>query len=857
MSYVQVKKDARIFVDDDFSSNEVNEDLVGKKGFSLFRTRDMDVPVPAFMVISSAIFSEYIADTLGSDLSTSSSIKDINRKILSGAFSEQLTSEIQQGYSRLSGFTDSWVAVRSSIVAPIGQRGLTFAGQLSTVLNVRGLSDLLEAIKSVYASAFTEKVASYLATRNSSIAEIKVAVVIQKMIQSEASGVVYTVDPISQDSRFLTIEAVFGLGDVIASGEITPDQYILEKETLKFKEKKIVPQEWMVVRKAQSEKGKDTTQKVHISKNWQYQQKLDNKYLEELAKISMLIEKKAQKPQDIEWVFEGGRIWILQIRDIEPINIAQAETKTTTKLEKDIISSAKEIARVEEAKQKFRKELEQKKAEKKSSETSEIPESAPTPKTTQPEEVLVAKPIQRQIIKNTPSKSAQEETPKEGERLIVTGIGAGEGLHRGKAIIITDPKDFEKDKKKLKKEAVLVIKDQLPGLDRYVSKVGAVVADTGGTTSDIAIMCREAGIPCVLGTHISSRMIKEDEEILVDGKVGAVYAKHEHVPSVSSAVVDEITSKDEKISEKNTTEKPTEVKKESVEKETKPQVKTATKIFTDISDSLAKGNKWQETIKFSDGVVVVQIEDIFKKENRHPGSYIEDGKTTELVKLISDSLSEICEKAEGNTVVASIGSMTVKEYQNLTRGKTLEKWDDDSGITDTSRGIDLMLKRPKELKAVLKAIKRTRNVDGYRNISLAFDYAGTPEKIVEMKKQVSAVGLRRSSTFNLYLVVETPSEAMVMDEYVKIGLDGVFVNIGNLSRQMMAPSTDDESVLKILDSIAQSWKGMHMTIMLPAKSEDLLKRAIKAGSHGISVAPARVEKTRERIVEIERELVFK
>jgi len=339
MPLVQAQKDARMYLDDDFHLNQVSEDALGRKGYSLFQLRELDVPVPAFFVASASFFSEYIAAVVGTTTDMNS-LDAVSKKIRQSSLPKELHDEIASGYSRLSGFADSWVAVRSSIVLPATHRHLSFAGLLDTSLNVRGIEDVTEAVKKIYSSAFTAKVAQYLTPHGLTIADIKVAIVVQKMIQAEVSGITFTVDPISQDPDYLTVEAVFGLGDVIARGEITPDQYTLHKKTNEFREKRIVPQDWMMVRKVRHKKGENGEQKIKISKAWQHHQKIDNKFIIELAKIAQRIEVDLGEPQDIEWVFESGRIWLLQTREIEPVTIPKIDTEQPVPVDKKIVEAA-------------------------------------------------------------------------------------------------------------------------------------------------------------------------------------------------------------------------------------------------------------------------------------------------------------------------------------------------------------------------------------------------------------------------------------------------------------------------------------------------------------------------------------
>ncbi len=834
MPIIQAQKDLHVFVDEDFKPNEVSEDIIGRKALSLFKLRHMDVPVPPFMAVSSAIFSQFITDNAVSSIKSKISADELRKNIQNGQFSEETQAEILGGYARISGFADAWVAVRSSIVLPVSKRELSFAGQLGTILNVRGFDNLLSAIKQVYATAFSDKVANYLMSNGMTISDIKVGIVIQKMVQAEVSGIAFTEDPISQDPNLLTLEAIFGLGDSIANGELTPDQYTVDKKTLEIKEKRIVPQEWMTIRKIRAKANENAEQKVKISRAWQQHPKLENRYIEELSKIAIVIEKRHGCPQDIEWVFEGGRLWILQSRNAEPVKIPQYEVRDNVKISDTIISSVQEIVHREEAKRLTKEEINAKhnKAEEKKEEPKET-----------------KAPIKIPFLKKAANKPVAI-IPKRGEKLLLTGIGSSNGMMRGKAFIIGSAAELSAKTKDFNKDSILVVEGSIPGQEQMIDKVGAVISDSGGLTSDIAITCREKKIPCVMGCNIASRMLKDGETLLVDGTIGAVYGTRE------SVTVPVVPPQKAKLREAISIEKETKAaKKEAAEPAPVKKINTATKVYLDISDAFIKGDGWKKQTEFADGIGVINLESLYEKLNRHPVAFIMDGKAADLVNSLTEELSNICEAAQGNPVIVSIGKMTVGQYKKLTRGKLLENWDSKTGISDNTAGLPRLLLREQELDIAFRAIKKVRNVKGWRNLSIAVDFAGTPTNLAEFKKLLTAGGLRRSSTFKLYLGIDTPSEALVADAFVKTGIDGMIANTKSLMKLMMAGSADDESVQKIVENLVQESNGLPVIIQIPKNADKLLKKCIKVGVHAVATTPILLNTKREAVVKLEQERI--
>lgn len=861
MPLIQAQKDIRILVDEDYRLSQVSEDFIGRKAYSLFKLRDMDVPIPPFLAVSSSIFSEYIRSNLEGKLTKDSTDDEIRKRVLNGEFpTELLQDELLTGYTRLSGFTDSWVAVRSSAVFPQTHKDLSFAGMLDTVLNVKGIDNVFTAIQHVYASLFTPKVFEYLHSYNLRISDIKVALVIQKMVQAEVSGVVFTVDPISQDENYLTIEAVFGLGDVIASGDITPDQYIIDKKTLDFKEKTIVPQEWMMVRNIKRKADGPTDQKVQISKPWQHQQKLENRYVKELSKIALVVEKKAGEPQDIEWVYESGRIWLLQCSKVRPVEIPLSLEESELKISPEIVNSAQEIARKEEELQNIKKSIESAKADRKK-ENSEIRAEQPVT-SANATDVFSAKPLTRQVLKGTAKVSAHEpiyggqkqpastnSAPLPGERLFLTGIGASPVSRRGNIIIINGVLGIKQYENTIDEKTIVVIPDHIDGIDSILNKAGGVIADTGGMTSDIATRCRERGVPCIMGTHVATRMLRTGENVLVDGTVGAVYG----IRDIASEY--RVSSKAIEIDTKTAAPSPESMKPESTPKIQKPTIKTATKIF--VHGGTARSvSSLIEILPYADGVCTFPLEMLYTEIGTHPEAMIADGKQTELIEVLRKGISSVAQAANGNPVILSFGVKSADQYRALSKGEKFEDLEK-TPISPSTAGLVRLVNHPKEVSAVLKALRKVRNVDGWRTVSLSVEYPASPTYLAEFKKMLTSAGIRRSSTFKLLLTISTPSEAMIAEEFMKTGVDGLLIDIEKLSKHMMALTPEDSSVIKVIETIKSVAKDTPVILLMPKNSEHLLKHTFGIGFYGIGVHLSEIETMREKVAGMERERIFK
>jgi len=218
------------------------------------------------------------------------------------------------------------VAVRSSATAE-DLPDASFAGQQSTFLNVQGADNVVEAVLACWASLFNARAIFYRAEQKFDHFKVGIAVPVQRMVQSQASGVMFTIEPVTSDKRKITIEAVLGLGEAIVSGEVTPDLFIIDKNNLSFISKKVNKQEWQLIKNPKLEEGKLNI-KTPIPVKRQTAQKISDEEVLKLAAIGKAIEAHYKFPQDIEWAKEDGKLFITQSRPVTTIKTTAAEVHT-------------------------------------------------------------------------------------------------------------------------------------------------------------------------------------------------------------------------------------------------------------------------------------------------------------------------------------------------------------------------------------------------------------------------------------------------------------------------------------------------------------------------------------------------
>jgi len=329
--------------------NIKKEDInsVGGKGANLGELFNMGLPIPPGFCISVKAYDlflkksrinkaiEKILKSIDVDNAEDLQKKaeEIQEIILDANLPIELAKEIEDAYNNLdvnidlykivnkstlnmirAGRTKPYVAIRSSATAEDLPEA-SFAGQQETYLNVRGGKNVINAVIRCFASLFTARAIYYRKKNSFDSSKVKISVVVQKMINSEKRGVMFSINPSTNNNEEIVIESGFGLGEAVVSGAINPDNYIVQKKGFKIKQKKINRQTWMFTR----DENLGRTVKRKITASRQQEQVLNNHEIIALSKIGEKIEKHYGKPMDIEFAVENNRIYILQARRVTAI----------------------------------------------------------------------------------------------------------------------------------------------------------------------------------------------------------------------------------------------------------------------------------------------------------------------------------------------------------------------------------------------------------------------------------------------------------------------------------------------------------------------------------------------------------
>ncbi len=313
---------------DEFGADDIGR--VGGKGASLGELADAGLSVPPAFVVTADTYRRFVqAAGIESDLQSAVSVVDVDDSsalaeaastaaalIEETPFPEPLGEELLDAYDDLIEGGAPFVAVRSSATAE-DLPDASFAGQQETFLNV-DREGLLDAVRSCWASLFTQR-AIYYRNEQGFGQDVDMAVVVQRMVDADRSGVLFTSHPSTGDHRMI-VEAAWGLGEAVVSGAVSPDNYVIDRETGELIETTVATKKRKHVRDPDS----GDTVEVAVDEPNRDRRVLESDDLVALRDLAVTIEDHYGTPQDVEWAFEGGTLYVLQSRPITTIEESTA-----------------------------------------------------------------------------------------------------------------------------------------------------------------------------------------------------------------------------------------------------------------------------------------------------------------------------------------------------------------------------------------------------------------------------------------------------------------------------------------------------------------------------------------------------
>lgn len=334
--------------------NEIDKNdipMVGGKGANLGELTQKGVNVPPGFCVTADAYNEFIKLTdlkekifnIVSNMNIDNN-KELNEKcgeirnmIVSANTPNELKEEIINAYKEFSekiSVKDPAVAIRSSATAEDLPEA-SFAGQQDTYLEIAGIEEVMKHAKMCWASLWTSRATYYRENKGFNHFDVALSVVVQKMVNSQKSGVMFTANPINNNRKEVMINASWGLGEAVVSGIVTPDEYTVEKENMNILDRHISEKNVMIVKKDQGVGTVEVEVKEYLGADKISSQCLSDEEINVLAKNGMLIEDLYNAPQDIEWALDKDtkELYILQSRPITTLKGEVEEMKDNNSTE--------------------------------------------------------------------------------------------------------------------------------------------------------------------------------------------------------------------------------------------------------------------------------------------------------------------------------------------------------------------------------------------------------------------------------------------------------------------------------------------------------------------------------------------
>ncbi len=754
-------------------------DVAGGKGANLGEMTQAGLPIPPGFVVTARAYEDFLDETglrekirevleshdLSDDRELEEAAEKIQSLIVEAEMPEEIREEIARAYRELCekvGKDEEFVAVRSSATAEDLPEA-SFAGQQDTYLNVRGEEAVVEHVQRCWASLFNPRAIAYREEQGFDHFDVSIAVVVQKMVDADKAGVMFTVNPHTGDRDKMVIEAAWGLGEAVVSGEVTPDTYIVDKSSFEVVEEQISEQRWMYVRDPET----GETKKVEVPEDKRSKRKLTDEEIRELAKTGVAIEEHYGFPQDIEWAIEDGEVYILQSR----------------------------------------------------------------PVTTLPEE-------------EEEERAEEAEEEEEAGEVLVRGLGASPGVGVGRVRIVMDVDEIDK----VEEGDVLVTKMTSPDMVPAMRKAAAIVTDEGGITCHAAIVSRELGIPCVVGTGNATEVLEDGQLVTVDGERGVVY---------EGDVSERLREEREEV------EAEEEEEREVVVERAAPEPVTATEIKVNVSMPEAAERAAKTG---ADGVGLLRIEHMILGIGVHPRKLIEEGERERLVESLMNGIRQVADAFYPRPVWVRTLDAPTDEFRELEGG---EREPEEANPMLGWRGIRRDLEEREMLECQFEAIRRLYE-EGYDNLGVMIPLVQHPEELRRAKKVARDVGLKPHRHVEFGMMVETPAAALLIEDFIREGLDFVSLGTNDLTQYTLAVDRNNDkvahlydekhpAVLKLARRVIERCReeGVKTSICGQAGSDPRMAEIlVRAGIDSISANIDAVPKIRRIVARVERKILL-
>ncbi len=789
----EMKKDLVLWFED---LRKTDIPSVGGKNANLGEMTSAGIPVPPGFAIAAYAYKKFIEETniakkiyeiIDESVTDKNdpaqyevaSIK-IRELIESTSMPKEIENAVKNAYEELNrklNIKDTFVAVRSSATAE-DLADASFAGQQETFLNVRGVKGVLQNTVKCWSSLFTPRAIFYRNEKGFAHEKVFISVGVQKMVNSRAAGVMFTLNPVTGDTSQIVIEGNHGLGEAVVSGSVTPDDFVVDKESMKITERRIAKKTIQYIRDLK------TGHTVHEEVPLEMQEVpcVTDEEIIRLAELAKRIEKHYGKPQDIEWAID---------RDIPtaPANTFIVQSRPET--------------------------------------------------------------VWSQKTSEETAKGEGEEVKTPELKVVVRGIAAGRrGFGIGVARVVSSPQEAAKV---MKKGDVLVTDMTNPDYVPFMKLAGAIVTDKGGVTCHAAIVSRELGIPCVVGTENATQLMLTGKEYTVDSRSGVVY----------EGAVATLTAQLTSASAAGAGQAAAGGMFQAVPT-------TATKIYMNLG--VPEKVEDYKDLPF-EGIGLMRMEFILASYiGTHPLEYVESGRSQEFVDKLAEGIATVARAIQPRPVVVRFSDFKTNEYRDLKGGDKYEIVEANPmlGWRGCSRYISKWYEKAYRLEC--QAIVKCRKEWGLKNVWVMLPVVRTlweAKAVLEIMRQE---GLERTKDFKVWFMAETPSIAIMADEFSKL-VDGYSIGSNDMTQGILMIDRDSErlgqmgyfderdpAVERIIAHLIRVAHENGATVSIcgegPSNLPDFAEFLVRVGIDSISVNNDAVIATKKLVASIEQKIVL-
>lgn len=731
-----------------------------------------------YFIESTGIHDKIVAELEGLD------VKDVDdlrvrgakiRKIISGTpFPQDFESEIRDGYQQISQICQKdnlVVAVRSSATAE-DLPNASFAGQQETYLNISGADAVVEAARNCIASLFTDRAIVYRVENGFDHMKVALSVGIQQMVavRSKAAGVMFTIDTETGFSNAVIINSIYGIGENIVQGRVSPDEFVVFKPTMAILKKKLGSKKQKMIPAANNK-----TENIDVSQEDQDRYSITDEQVLTLARWAMDIESHYGKPMDIEWALD---------EDDDTLYIVQARSET--------VQSRRNVNIIE------------------------------------------------------------EYQLKESGTRIATGTSVGNKIGVGRTNRIINLKDIAS----FKNGEVLVTTMTDPDWVPIMKKASAIVTDKGGRTCHAAIVSRELGIPCVVGTGNATHAITNRSYVTVscaEGDEGYVYEGKldftinttdiSNLPRPKTKIMMNIGS---------------------------PEHAFAYSLIPNDGVGLAREEFIIDSHIKIHPLALMQFDEV---TDRHVRKQIEeltsgyDDKSYYFIDKLAEGVATIGAAFYPNDVIIRFSDFKTNEYANLIGGKDFEPEENNPmiGWRGASRYYSPEYRDAFVLEC--RAIKKVRDDMGITNIKAMVPFCRDLTEAHKVLEIMAQNGLRRGENgFEAYVMIEIPSNVILARQFAEL-FDGFSIGSNDLTQLTLGVDRDNHTVAHVYDENNEAVKQLIRQVIAiahetgtkiglcgqaPSDYPEFAKFLVEEGIDSISLAPDTVIKTTLQTFEIEQ-----